>query len=363
MNRILILIPADSARGGITTYYQTLKNYYSNQVIYQYRGSRNFPYRKGILNEKLRLLYDFTIFIQNLFKKNLKVIQTNTSLNPNSVKRDAIFILLAKIFKKQIIIFFHGWDIEFAKKIQNSYLFKKIYFKADAVILLSENSEKTMREWGYDKPIYRVTTAVSNDIIQNITTKTINDKFENNKQTLNLLFLARIEKQKGIYELIDTLEILNKTYNNLVLTIAGDGREEKAIREYISEKNIENVSFTGFVNNEEKIKVFNNNHIYIFPSYTEGMPTSVLEAMAFGLPVITTAVGGLIDFFQNEINGFMSDVPPKPSTFAKNISLLIENQDLMKSIALNNYYYAQANFLASKIAKQNESIFNEVINK
>lgn len=357
------MIPADNARGGITNFYQTIKKYFPPNIIYQYRGSRTFPFRKNFSKEFKRIFVDYFYFLFTILTKNVTLIQTTTSLNPNALCRDAIFIILSKLFRKKTVVFFRGWDIDYADKIEGQKLFKYVFFKADSFIVLTDNAEKTLKRWGYKKNIYRGTTAVGNHLIQNLTKESIKNKFENDSKKIKLLYLARIEKRKGIYELIDTLQILNTIYDNIILTIAGDGREEKAIREYISKKNIKNVTFTGFVNNEEKVKVFNNNHIYIFPSYTEGMPTSVLEAMAFGLPVITTAVGGLIDFFQNGTNGFMSEVPPKPSKFAKNIMHLIENQELMKSIALNNFIYAQNTFLASKIAKQNENIFNEVINK
>lgn len=362
MNKILILIPANNARGGITNYYKILKKYFSNKVVYQYRGARNFPYRKGALHEYIRLFNDFAIFIVKLFDSNLKVIQTTTSLNPNAVKRDAVFILLAKLFKKKVIVFFRGWDLDYAEKIQESKLLKKIYFKADACIVLTRYAKTSLGKWGYKKKIYFGSTAVEDEMVSNLDKEKLFVKYENTKRTINLLFLARIEKGKGIYELIESFEILNSKYENFHLTIAGDGTEELKLKEYVETKRLSKVDFKGFVSGSSKVQLFSESHLFIFPSYTEGMPTSVLEAMAFGLPVVTTEVGALIDFFKNGQNGYMSKLPPNPSKIVSDIEHLILDKRLMKQISLNNYLYAKKHFLASQVAINNEEIFQEILN-
>ena len=89
------------------------------------------------------------------------------------------------------------------------------------------------------------------------------------------------------------------------------------------------------------------------------MPNSVLEAMAFGLPIITRPVGGIADFFENSHHGFITK-SRDPSVFANYIEKLISNKVLYKKSSLYNYKYAQENFLASKVAKVLEKIYREV---
>ena len=362
MNKVLILIPSEKARGGITNFYQTLSTYFPPNIIFQYRGSRNFPYKKSFLREYFRIINDIIKFIVLLLKKNITLVQTTTSLNPKAVKRDGVFLILAKIFNKKTIVFFRGWDLDYANSLKDNKIFKSAYFKSDAFIVLTNKAGETLREWGYKKRIYHETTVVDDNLVKTVNENTLLEKYKDINGKYKILFLARIEKRKGIYELVQTLELLNKKFDNIQLTIAGDGREEKNLRKFIQKQNIHNIIFKGFVENESKINVFLENHIYVFPSYTEGMPTSVLEAMAFGLPIITTAVGGLVDFFLNETNGFMSEVPPQPNKMAEDIIKLLKNKNLMKSISLNNYRYAQKKFLASKVVKNNEKIFYEIIN-
>lgn len=88
------------------------------------------------------------------------------------------------------------------------------------------------------------------------------------------------------------------------------------------------------------------------------MPTSVLEAMAFGLPIITRPVGGLSDFFENEKMGYLVQ-SLNPNDFAEKIIYLFDNQDSIEEIGEYNYIYAKKHFYASNVALKMESIFNK----
>jgi len=90
------------------------------------------------------------------------------------------------------------------------------------------------------------------------------------------------------------------------------------------------------------------------------MPNSALEAMAFGLPVITTRVGGIPDFFEAGKMGLFLD-NRKPEHIAEKIKYLIERPQLMKQMSEYNYHYAMQHFYASKVAKRLENIIHGVI--
>ena len=127
----------------------------------------------------------------------------------------------------------------------------------------------------------------------------------------------------------------------------------------MSENGIPNVTFTGYVSGQEKSKLFETAHVFCFPSYGEGMPNVVIEAMAFGLPVVTRRVGGLADFFEDGEHGFFTS-SKEPNVFADFIEELLVNQQLYEKISLNNYHYAKSNFLASSAASRLEEIYRAV---
>jgi glycosyltransferase involved in cell wall biosynthesis len=122
----------------------------------------------------------------------------------------------------------------------------------------------------------------------------------------------------------------------------------------VKEKNIPNVNFKGYLRGAQIQEVFRNATIYIFPTnYGEGMPTSVLEAMAFGLPVLTSPIGGINDFFQDGEMGFLIN-PTDINTYVEKIIWLLTEDKQMSQISVNNYEYAKEHFYASEVCKKLE---------
>jgi glycosyltransferase involved in cell wall biosynthesis len=361
--KVLILIPGPNARGGITGYYQTLKKYFSLNVDYFERGSRNWPNRDRFLSVMFHSLIDTYNFYKKLKTKQYDLVQTTTSFSSFSIIRDSLFVLIAYWLDVKIIVFFHGWVKAFADIIEAKYIriFKSIYFKSNAIIDLSQANKEKLIEWGYNRPIFIETTVVDAELLKGFNLNVLENKHIENSPNQVLLFMARIEKEKGIYEAIDTYAILKRKHHFLQMIIAGDGKEDLLVKEYVAKLNLLDIIFTGFVNNPRKKELLINSQIYILPSYSEGMPTTVLEAMAFGLPVITRPVGGIPDIFKNGINGFY-DESKDPIVFAGLIEKLLINKPLMKEIAFNNYNYAQERFLSDKVVKRIENIFNNTLN-
>ena len=96
-----------------------------------------------------------------------------------------------------------------------------------------------------------------------------------------------------------------------------------------------NSNYKGVVSVEEKIKLFKSSDIFVLPSYTEGLSMSCLEAMAFGLPVITTPVGAMPDVIKNGKNGIITPVADHERLF-ENIELLMNNRELRIKMGNNN---------------------------
>jgi glycosyltransferase involved in cell wall biosynthesis len=171
------------------------------------------------------------------------------------------------------------------------------------------------------------------------------------------LYLARIEKEKGIFTTLDIFDRVRKVLPKVELVVAGDGSALNEAIEYVKEKNIPNVNFTGYLRGEQIQEVFRNATIYIFPTnYGEGMPNSVLEAMAFGLPVLTSPIGGIKDFFQDGVMGFLIN-PTDINTYVEKIIWLLTDDRQMSQISIYNYEFAKAHFYASEVCKKLEIEF------
>jgi glycosyltransferase involved in cell wall biosynthesis len=353
--KVLINVPSiQKDNGGVANHFIGLSKYFPKNQIHFCRtgGLRN--YNKLIVIPVY--VYQYINFIYRLIVFRPDIVNLNPSLCYDSVIRDGIFLLISKAFNKKVIVFWHGWKVDFEELVEKKYLklFKNIYKKADVFIILAASVKEKLKQWEFSQPIYFTTTKVDDYLIKGF-------DINNKKVTNNLLFLGRIEENKGIFETLRAFQLSQKKCPNITLTYAGNGPDEKRLKKIIENENVRNVNFTGFLKNHEKVRAFLYADIYILPSYTEGMPTSVLEAMAFGVPVITRPVGGIPDFFIDNKMGYLIE-SKNPNDFAAKIDLLYSNKNKWTEISKYNHQYAVANFMASKIAKKMMSFYENIFN-
>lgn len=116
----------------------------------------------------------------------------------------------------------------------------------------------------------------------------------------NLLFLGRLGKRKGAYDLVEAMERAVQSRPKLHLFMAGDGDIEE-IKELIAKKGLaDKIEVLGWVSGEERIRLLQEVRTLVLPSYNEGLPMAILEAMAAGNRIISTTVGGIPELVQPE---------------------------------------------------------------
>jgi glycosyltransferase involved in cell wall biosynthesis len=179
------------------------------------------------------------------------------------------------------------------------------------------------------------------------------------KGEFNILFLSRVEEAKGIFLALDTFAMLKEDYEGVGLTIVGDGSRSNDAKYYCKERLIKDVIFCGHLEGEEKYQMFCDASCYLLPTYGEGMPNALLEAMAFGLPIITRSVGGITDFFEDGRMGYVTN-SLDPSDFAKLIGKLIKNPLLCEEMGRYNRDYSFRHFRASRAAEKLLSIYEMI---
>lgn len=358
-SNVLLVHPDFSDPGGVAGYFKHFEHKFKMPLSHFFVGSR--PIEKGLLQKSRRILLDYYNFIMLLKNDSVRLVHLNPSLDPKSMFRDGIFVLLANASGKKTIVFFHGWHKSFETAIERYYLsiVKCIFKKVNIFIVLSNDFRQKLQEWGFNQPIELEVTVIDDDFVDGFNVCRAITKRHLYKN-LRILFLSRIIKEKGIYETVEAFSLLQPKYPMLELVVAGDGEELENIMRFVANRNIQNIRFIGYVSGSKKREILENAYLYCLPSYSEGMPGSIVEAMAFGLPVITRPVGGIKDFFENEIHGFYSN-SKNPSVFAELIERLIMDKVLHKKISLNNYRYAQSNFLASRAASRLENIYESML--
>ena len=347
--KILVNTPSMALNsGGVSNHYYGLKPYWTENVRYNVVGKRKLKQGSG----KYWLLWDVVKFIVlNIFWRP-QVVLLNPSMAKNALKRDFIFLKIAKTLRKKVVIFIHGFHPEYCETVDVKNLAAQLN-NADGILVLSQVYRASLQEWGVTCPVMVTTTKVDDRMLQGF------DITNRKGNVQNVLFLARIEKEKGLYETISAYAILKEVYSDLKLTIVGIGTELETAKQYVQDRSIQDVTFTGRLQGDALSTQYRNADIYCFPSYSEGMPTTVLEAMAFGLPVVTRNVGGLVDFFDSEKMGVMTDTFD-PSVFASAIKKYKEDRELTLQTSMYNFAYAGMHFLASRVAKNIENLLKQV---
>ena len=178
--------------------------------------------------------------------------------------------------------------------------------------------------------------------------------FEN--KTFTIITVANLFPKKNLELVLDIAKEL-KHYKFLIV---GDGPERKNLENKIKNENISNVELLGFKNTEEVKKYYQNSDIYLLTSLAEGTPTSALEAMACGLPVISSNAGGLENIIKDNINGFIINDFDKYKYIEK--IKLLEDINLRQKIFENNIKLSQK-YKWENVAKNITEIMRTKLNE
>lgn len=357
---VLITIPRLDLPGGVANYFKTIKPYLNNHKYYFEIGAK--PNENTFAKQFWRFISDFWRFNKKLKNGKYELVHINPSLGFKSVIRDGILILISTWYRVPTLVFFHGWDHECEKTIRKYFLqiFHYIFNKANAFVVLANDFKEQLIGMGLTVPIYIETTLVDDNVF--IYNKYTDDMIVSQDANFNILYLSRIELEKGVKEAIDAFVLVKQKYPDINLVIAGDGSEYMNMQNYVIDNNINGVTFLGNVDGDIKHNVFMNSDIYLLPTYSEGMPTTVLEAMAYGLPVITRPVGGLKDFFEEKKMGYLTN-SLDPVELSRLLELMINNTSDRKAMGAYNRDYAQKRFTASQVASRLEVIYEHTRDK
>ncbi|MDC0362099.1 glycosyltransferase family 4 protein [Halioglobus sp.] len=261
------------------------------------------------------------------------VIEINSSLVLGSFKRDYWYARIAAFVcpRARLVLFNHGWnDLVKRRIVQTNKIRLLRYFGFfDCIIVLAERFRRELDAVGVATQVEVITTAIDLAEFEGLINK-------QDLKTKRLLFLSRLEKDKGIGELLDSVPALVSRHPDLEIGIAGTGGYEAAARRHQANSVCgRNIRFYGYVRGDEKLELLASADLFIFPSYGEGCPVSVLEALAAGLPIVYTPVGALPDLLENGRHGVQVQ-PGSSREVGTAVLHLLDNPSLMSEMGEHN---------------------------
>ncbi|HUO44257.1 MAG TPA: glycosyltransferase [Burkholderiales bacterium] len=290
-------------------------------------------------------------YVLLLISGRVAVVHIHTSSGVSFWRKSA-FILLAFLAGRRTIIHLHGGEFaDFYAKLHppGRRFIRFVFDRADCVIVLSSQWETWMSGISRNRHIVRLFNPV---VVPP-------SRGNSEHDPTHLLFLGRMSRDKGIYDLLEVIAELHPAHPRLHLSCAGDGEAQQVIAR-ARELGIESaVEILGWVTGEAKRGLLASTGILVLPSYFEGLPMSVLEAMAAGIPAVTTPVGGIPDAVEDGVNGYLVN-PGDRSALRKALAILLGDGLLRERMGSAARAKIAASFSSDVVVPRLEEIYREL---
>jgi len=280
----------------------------------------------GLMDTFRMITYVISLFfnlIRIIRKYKIQIIHAHSVIPTGFIAS-----IVSKVMGKPLFITAHGMDINnFENKPFFNYFISRSLNSSSKSIAVSEDLAKKMRAMAEDKnKIIVLRNAVDTSRFNPTKNKSIRKNFKIKDEEILILYVGYLDEFKGIYELINAFNIIHSENRKVKLMMIGAGPKKDHLLKILTEMNIENeVIFTGRVEPQKIHKYYQAADIFVLPSYTEGLPVSVLEAMACGLPIVATDVGGIPEIITDGFNGFL--IPPmNEKELCKKLRVLIADK-------------------------------------
>jgi len=359
--RVLVTVPHPDRRGGVIAYWQSIEASLQADIVLFTVGKRiDDP---TLLRRICTLTLDYLRFLWALHRDRIDVVQLNPSLDPKSLFRDGFFLLLGRAMRKPVVVLFHGWTERTERTINRwPCVFRAVYGHAAAILVLHSRFRSVLRRWGCSQPIHTTTSVIDPQCARAIEKRSPAPPRDESHDTSTVLFMSRIMEAKGIRTAIDAVKLASARFPKLRMLVAGDGPDLAQARDYAVANGLGHVvTFLGDVRGEKKIRTFLQSSMYVLPSrHQEGMPTTVLEAMAFALPVVVTNLAGLADFLNDRHNALVLK-EATPEEVCSKICQLLGDQHLAATIGETARRFALDHFTPKLVAQRLDRTYEDVL--
>lgn len=272
----------------------------------------------------------------------------------------ALFFKLLKPKIKFIFTLQDGDPISYIKRraLPLYPFFKMIFTKANHIQAISSFLANWAKEMGASCPIVVIPNAVDYELFSKKHDSVFLDKlaYHLGKKTNDIMLIttSRLVIKNAVADVIRSLQYLPE---NVKFIILGQGYEEQNLRKLVSQLKLESrVIFLGYIPHAEMPKYLQISDVFIRPSLSEGLGNSFLEAMASGIPVIGTNVGGIPDFLKDGETGLFCEIN-NPKSIAQKVEKLIKDQESRQYIVKNAKDMVEKNYRWEMISKRMKDLF------
>lgn len=344
MPRVLVVATSHKTRGGITS---VIKAHQTGEQWKEYNCRWIETHRDG--NAIRKIWYFMRGFIQFVcFLPFADLVHIHLA----AVNRKLPFVFLTKLFGKKLIVHLHFPDAEttlYDKRLSPRYGW--CIRKADICIALSYTWKKMIEDC-YHVDNIRVLYNPCPEV----------ERIPYSYRDKYILFAGTVSQRKGNQDLVAAFATIASKFPDWKIKIAGNGEIEQGLKQ-AEELGIQNqIEYLGWISGAAKDELFKKSAIYCLPSYAEGFPMSVLDAWAYGTPVITTPVGGMPDVAKDGENMMVFE-PGNIEKLTEKIESLLSDELLRNRIAKASCDFANNKFNVKTITKELGEIYRKLIER
>lgn len=354
MTRVLVVATSRKTRGGITS---VVKAHEMGKQWKEYHCKWIETHRDGPAWRKL--WYFVTGCVTFLFFLPFSDLVHIHFSEPPSAIRKILFVYIAKLCHKKVVIHFHSFSPETTIEGKYKEWYRYLFHKADASIVLSKFWYDAVDKAFHDKEIISKVKVIYNPcmLVPRARVNLYQADNENNK----ILYAGTLNQRKGYVDLLKGFAKIAKKYPNWIVEFAGNGEIEKG-KVIAKDLGIENqVHWLGWIEGEEKDRAFCTATVFCLPSYAEGFPMGVLDAFAYSLPVITTPVGGIPDVARDGENMLLFK-PGDVDSLADCLERIMSDDKLRGRMAKESYQFANGLFSLNNCNRMVAEVYETVLN-
>lgn len=339
------------ARGGMKT---VVDGYMSETLLDDWRFKTIWTHDEGSIIQRLRIATcAWFKFTRLLVSRKISFAHIHSAMK-GSFWRKTIFAQTARLFKVPVIMHLHGSEMQLFYNNLTKYgkwLVRWSLESSERVVVLSDSWKVFINNIAPNANVMTIPNYVRPP--ERLVYKCQPEKFE-------VLFLGLIGNRKGIFDVISIWPEILKQIPYARLLIGGNGEIDRA-HDMIKELGIsESVNLLGWIDGQQKYQLIANSDVFVLPSYNEGLPMSVLEAMSFSRAVISSNVGGIPELIHHNVDGFIIN-PGDKKNLLDYLSLLATDGMLREQIAAAAREKIESKYSNTAVIPKLDRLYNDII--
>jgi glycosyltransferase involved in cell wall biosynthesis len=308
---VLVLGPHLGAISGVSTHLKSLlRSHLARDYVLDHFQVGHEGRSEGRIRRWLRLAGSPFSLAATIRQRRPDILHLNTSLNAGAFWRDLVYACVGRLHGVRVVLQIHGGKLPHAflgRHGAGQALLRALLGVPDAIVVLAEEELRAYRSFLPGRLIALIPNGIAAAAFDSAP-RAVADA-----RPLQLVYLGRLARVKGVSELLRGLAIALERGASARLAIAGSGPEEATLRGIVARLGLQDVvTFTGATFEADKAALLRAADVFVLPSYGEGLPIALLEAMAAGNAVIATPVGAIPDVVSPGTHGIL--VPPGDAT-------------------------------------------------